>query len=35
MPAYFISPRLVPIILLIASNLFMTAAWYGHLRFKQ
>lgn len=23
-----------PIILLIASNLFMTAAWYGHLKFK-
>ena len=25
---------LAPILLLIASNLFMTAAWYGHLRFK-
>ena len=23
-----------PIILLICSNLFMTAAWYGHLKFK-
>jgi uncharacterized protein (DUF486 family) len=23
------------ILLLVASNLFMTAAWYGHLRFKQ
>lgn len=27
-------PRLVPIVLLIGSNLFMTTAWYGHLRFK-
>ena len=26
--------RLVPIALLIGSNLFMTVAWYGHLRFK-
>ena len=23
-----------PIILLCASNLFMTMAWYGHLKFK-
>lgn len=23
------------VLLLIASNLFMTAAWYGHLKFKQ
>jgi uncharacterized protein (DUF486 family) len=23
------------VLLLIASNLFMTAAWYGHLRFKE
>lgn len=29
-----IPPRLVPILLLLGSNLFMTAAWYGHLRFK-
>lgn len=27
-------PRLAPVILLLGSNLFMTAAWYGHLRFK-
>ena len=27
--------RLTPIWLLILSNLFMTIAWYGHLRFKQ
>ena len=26
--------RLLPIFLLIASNVFMTFAWYGHLRFK-
>jgi len=30
----FISPYLLPILLLIGSNLFMTLAWYGHLRFK-
>ncbi len=27
-------PKLVPIVLLIGSNLFMTTAWYGHLKFK-
>ncbi len=27
-------PRLSPILLLIGSNLFMTTAWYGHLKFK-
>ncbi len=26
--------RLLPILMLIASNLFMTLAWYGHLKFK-
>jgi uncharacterized protein (DUF486 family) len=26
--------RLLPIVLLLFSNIFMTAAWYGHLRFK-
>lgn len=26
--------RLAPILLLIISNVFMTFAWYGHLRFK-
>ena len=26
--------RLLPILLLTGSNLFMTTAWYGHLRFK-
>lgn len=29
-----LSPRVLPILLLIASNVFMTIAWYGHLRFK-
>ena len=28
------SPRLLPILLLIGSNLFMTTAWYGHLKFR-
>jgi uncharacterized protein (DUF486 family) len=27
-----ISPALTPILLLIASNVFMTFAWYGHLK---
>jgi uncharacterized protein len=27
-------PHVAPIILLIASNVFMTLAWYGHLKFK-
>jgi uncharacterized protein (DUF486 family) len=26
--------RITPILLLIGSNLFMTTAWYGHLKFK-
>ena len=33
MPA--ISPYLTPILLLIGSNVFMTTAWYWHLRFKE
>lgn len=28
------SPYIAPILLLIASNVFMTFAWYGHLKFK-
>src|SRR5690242_116824 len=28
------SPQVAPILMLIASNLFMTTAWYGHLKFK-
>jgi uncharacterized protein len=31
----FNSPYLLPILLLIGSNLFMTTAWYWHLRFKE
>jgi uncharacterized protein len=27
------SARLMPIVLLLASNVFMTFAWYGHLKF--
>lgn len=30
-----LSPKLLPIVLLLASNVFMTLAWYGHLRFKE
>ena len=28
------SPHVLPILLLLTSNVFMTFAWYGHLRFK-
>jgi uncharacterized protein (DUF486 family) len=31
----FVSPQLLPILLLLGSNIFMTFAWYGHLRFKE
>ncbi len=34
MSASRLLPYLAPIVLLFASNLFMTLAWYGHLRFK-
>jgi uncharacterized protein (DUF486 family) len=27
-------PALAPVLLLVASNVFMTLAWYGHLKFK-
>ena len=30
----FVSPYLLPILMLVASNVFMTFAWYGHLKFK-
>ena len=33
MPA--IPPFLLPIVLLIGSNAFMTTAWYWHLRYKE
>jgi len=32
--ALLISPKILPILMLIASNVFMTFAWYGHLKFK-
>jgi uncharacterized protein len=35
MPASSVFPYLLPILMLIASNVFMTLAWYGHLRFKE
>jgi uncharacterized protein len=28
------SPALTPIVMLLGSNVFMTFAWYGHLKFK-
>lgn len=30
-----LSPYLTPILLLLGSNLFMTAAWYWHLKYKE
>jgi uncharacterized protein (DUF486 family) len=33
MPA--MSPYLLPVLMLIGSNVFMTTAWYWHLRFKE
>jgi uncharacterized protein (DUF486 family) len=35
MPAALASPYIAPILMLIGSNIFMTAAWYWHLRFKE
>ena len=35
MPSMLASPYLLTILLLIGSNVFMTLAWYGHLRFKE
>lgn len=35
MPTSAITPYLLPLFLLLASNVFMTVAWYGHLRFKE
>lgn len=29
-----LTPVLTPIVMLFASNVFMTFAWYGHLRYK-
>ena len=30
-----VSPFLLPILMLLLSNIFMTFAWYGHLRYKE
>jgi hypothetical protein len=35
MPSIFVSPYVLPIMLLFASNLFMTIAWYGYDRAAQ
>jgi hypothetical protein len=32
--SFLTSPQIAPILLLIGSNIFMTFAWYGHLKFK-
>ncbi|WP_192856760.1 DMT family protein [Manganibacter manganicus] len=32
--AMLMSPRVLPILMLVCSNVFMTFAWYGHLRFR-
>ncbi len=32
--AMTLSPAVAPVILLLLSNLFMTFAWYGHLKYK-
>jgi uncharacterized protein (DUF486 family) len=35
MPSAMLSPYAYPIVLLIGSNVFMTMAWYWHLRYKE
>jgi uncharacterized protein (DUF486 family) len=35
MPAMLASPYVLPILMLIGSNVFMTTAWYWHLRYKE
>lgn len=32
--SFLLSPKVAPVLMLIASNVFMTFAWYGHLKFK-
>ncbi|TWT00321.1 DMT family protein [Reyranella sp. CPCC 100927] len=34
MPQFLLTPQAAPIVLLLLSNVFMTFAWYGHLKFK-
>lgn len=31
---WLLSPKVLPILLLVGSNVFMTFAWYGHLKYK-
>jgi hypothetical protein len=35
MPSLLISPYVLTIVLLVGSNVFMTTAWYWHLRFRE
>lgn len=35
MPSFLPSPYLTTVLLLVCSNVFMTVAWYWHLRFKE
>ena len=35
MPAILASPYVLTVLMLLGSNIFMTIAWYGHLRFKE
>jgi uncharacterized protein (DUF486 family) len=32
--ATLLSPKVLPVLMLVCSNVFMTFAWYGHLKFK-
>lgn len=32
--SFLLSPKVLPILLLVGSNIFMIFAWYGHLKFK-
>jgi uncharacterized protein len=34
MPSFRTSPQVAPILMLAASNVFMTFAWYGHLKYR-
>ncbi len=36
MPSFttLLPPQILPIVMLVASNVFMTFAWYGHLKHK-
>lgn len=34
MPSFGLQAAVAPIFLLLASNIFMTFAWYGHLKYK-